>query len=441
MTEAVQKSTFAHLREDRRYAAMVGLGFSSGMPFLLVYITQSAWLSEAKVPLELIGLMSWLTFAYKLKFLWAPLLDQYDAPVLSRLLGRRRGWIVASQLAVAATLAGVAFGDPGARLAWTILFSAALGVAGATQDITIDGWRINAAPLEKQPLMGSFAEMGYRVGNLAAGAGALYLADRFGWRASYLCMAALMAPGMIAALLAPEPDIDYEAARHPERPTLAAAIWAPIKELFTRLGPLAIPVFLLIAGFRMPGYLTNAMAIPMFKALHYSDSDIATVTKLFGFGIAMAGVFLCSYLVPRIGLMTAMLLGTAAASASHLSLAWLAGHAGDSSGGEFWAFALAVGVEGFAASFATIVLITFMSSLAKAEFAGSQYSLMTSLCALPGFLLAGFSGLIVERTGFVAFFQFTSLIGVPVALLCWWLWRHHHDAFSLRHAPGAPLAH
>ncbi|WP_374545300.1 hypothetical protein [Rhodoblastus sp.] len=172
MTETSRKSYLDHLREDRRYAAMVGLGFSSGMPFLLVYITQSAWLSEAKVPLELIGLMSWLTFAYKLKFLWAPLLDQYDAPVLSRWLGRRRGWIVASQIAVAITLAGVAFGDPGARLAWTIFFSAALGVAGATQDIVIDGWRINAAPLEKQPLMGSFSEMGYRVGNLAAGAGA-----------------------------------------------------------------------------------------------------------------------------------------------------------------------------------------------------------------------------------------------------------------------------
>ncbi len=245
-----------------------------------------------------------------------------------------------------------------------------------------------------------------------------------------------MAPGMISALVAPEPEIDVIEARHPERPGLAAAIWAPIKELFSRLGPLALPVFLLIAGFRMPGYLSNAMAIPLFKSLHYSDSDIATVTKLFGFGIAMAGVFACSWLVPRIGLMTSMLLGTAAASASHLSLAWLAGH-----GGEFWAFALAVGVDGFAASFATIVLITFMSSLAKAEFAGSQYSLMTSLCAMPGFVLAGFSGLIVEKTGFVAFFQLTSLIGAPVALLCTWLWRHHRDAFSLHHAPGAPLSH
>ncbi len=423
MTEA--KTFLDHLREDRRYIAMLGLGFASGMPYLLVYITQSAWLSEAKVPLELLGLMSWLTIAYKLKFLWAPLLDQYDAPVLSRWLGRRRGWIVLSQLAVAAALAGVAFGDPGARLWWTVLFSFVLGVAGATQDIVIDGWRINAAPVEKQALMGSFSEMGYRVGTLAAGAGALFLAQGFGWRLSYLCMAALMIPGGIAALAAPEPEIDHVHALHKERPGFAAAIWAPIRELFTRLGPLAVPTLLLVAGFRMPGYISNAMAMPLFKSLHYSDADIATVTKLFGFGVAIGGVFLCSYVVPRLGLMPALLLGTVAGSASHLSLAWLAAH-----GGDFWAFALAVSIDSFAYSFASIVLITFMSTLANAEFAGSQYALMTSLCAMPGFFLAGFAGFIVERTGFSTFFALTSLIGAPVALLCWWLWRNHGEVLA-----------
>ena len=333
--------------------------------------------------------------------------------------------IVLSQLAVAAALAGVAFGDPGARLWWTVLFSFVLGVAGATQDIVIDGWRINAATVEKQALMGSFSEMGYRVGTLAAGAGALFLAQGFGWRLSYLCMAALMIPGGIAALAAPEPEIDHVHALHKERPGFVAAIWAPIRELFTRLGRLAVPTLLLVAGFRMPGYISNAMAMPLFKSLHYSDADIATVTKLFGFGVAIGGVFLCSYVVPRLGLMPALLLGTVAGSASHLSLAWLAAH-----GGDFWAFALAVSIDSFAYSFASIVLITFMSTLANAEFAGSQYALMTSLCAMPGFFLAGFAGFIVERTGFSTFFALTSLIGAPVALLCWWLWRNHGEVLA-----------
>ena len=183
----------APLFTDIRVAAVLGLGFAQGIPFLLVYATQSAWLSEAKVPLATIGLMSELTIAYKLKFLWAPFLDRYDAPILGPLLGRRRGWIVASQILVALALAGVAFGDPADWLAWTVAFSLALGVAGATQDVVIDGWRIAVAPQERQALMSSWAEIGYRVGNLAAGAGALYLSDRYGWRAAYLAMA--MVPG------------------------------------------------------------------------------------------------------------------------------------------------------------------------------------------------------------------------------------------------------
>ena len=146
---------FAPLFTDIRVAAVLGLGFAQGMPFLLVYATQSAWLSEAKVPLATIGLMSELTIAYKFKFLWAPFLDRYDPPLLGRLLGRRRGWIVAAQIAVAAALAGVAFGDPAHWLAWTVAFSLALGVAGATQDIVVDGWRIAVAPLERQALMSS----------------------------------------------------------------------------------------------------------------------------------------------------------------------------------------------------------------------------------------------------------------------------------------------
>ena len=204
-------SLLAHVLADRRYAAMLGLGFSAGIPFLLVYVTQSAWLSEAKVPIETIGLMSELTIAYKFKFVWAPFLDKYDAPIFSALLGRRRGWIIVSQLAIMLALAGVAFGDPAHWMGYTVAFSLALGVAGATQDVTIDGWRITSVPVDKQSVMTAISEMGYRVGTLAAGAGALLLADRYGWRSAYLCMAALMTVGAISAFVAPEPKSDITA--------------------------------------------------------------------------------------------------------------------------------------------------------------------------------------------------------------------------------------
>jgi MFS transporter, PAT family, beta-lactamase induction signal transducer AmpG len=424
-------SVLAYVLADRRYAAMLGLGFSAGIPYLLVYVTQSAWLSEAKVPIETIGLMSELTIAYKFKFVWAPFLDKYDAPIFSALLGRRRGWIVVSQLAIMLALAGVAFGDPAHWMGYTVAFSLALGVAGATQDVTIDGWRITSVPVDKQSVMTAISEMGYRVGTLAAGAGALLLADRYGWRSAYLCMAALMTVGAISAFVAPAPESDFTVSH--QHPGFAAAVIAPIKELVTRLGPRALPILLMIAGFRMPGYISSAMAFPLFKSLDYSDTDIATVTKLFGFWVALGATFFSSYIIRRIGMMPSLLLGTVAGSASHLSLAWLSAQGG----GGFWIFAVAVSIEGFAYAFAQVVLITYMSSLTATELAASQYALLTSLCAFPGSLLAGTSGFIIARTGFTMFFVLTSLIGIPVAALCWYVSGLHADMTPARRRHGS----
>ncbi len=416
-----------HIVSDRRALAMLGLGFSSGLPLLLVYATQSAWFSDAKVPVEYLGLLSELTLAYKLKFLWAPFLDRYDCPALGRLLGRRRGWMVAAQLLVVVALCGIAAGDPARRLWWTVAFSLALGFAGASGDVVIDGWRIAVAP-EKKAVMSSWAEIGWRVGTLAGGAGALILADRIGWSGAYLGMATLTLPGLAAALLAPEPAVEEKNNRHQN---FVVTIWEPIRELVVRLGPMAAPILVLVAGFRMPGYVASAMAIPLFKALHYSNTDIATVTKVFGFGVAIAATAFGGWLVPRLGMMPSLFVGTFAGSASHLSLAWLAAH-GDHAGGEFWVFAVAVSIDAFAYAFASIVLITYMSTLCSSALAASQYALLTSLVALPGSFLAAGSGFIIKRLGFEHFFEATSLIGLPVALLCLWVW--HREARQPRPA-------
>src|SRR3954451_7346528 len=183
---------------DRRIAPALGLGFTSGIPFLLVYSTQSAWLSDIGISIATIGLLSELTLAYKFKFLWAPFLDRYNPPLLGRSLGRRRGWIVVSQVGVMATLAGIAFGDPAHRLVWTIVLSLALGFAGATLDLVIDGWRITSVrPPEKQAVLSSWTEIGWRVGNLAAGARALFLADQIGWEGGFLCIAGPVVGGIV----------------------------------------------------------------------------------------------------------------------------------------------------------------------------------------------------------------------------------------------------
>ena len=407
-TDAERIPFWSALITDRRIAPALGLGFTSGMPFLLTYSTQSAWLTDAGVPLTTIGLLSELTLAYKFKFVWAPFLDQYDPPLLGGALGRRRGWLIAAILAVMAVLAGIAFGDPRHWILWTVGFSLALGIAGATLDLVLDGWRITSVrPPEKQAVLSAWTEIGWRVGNLAAGAGALYLADHIGWKGAYLCMAALMLVGIVATLFAPEPSPDLQP--HKPHAGFVETIWAPIRDLLKRLGPMAAAILLLVAGFRMPGYIAGAMAIPLFKHQGFTNTDIAAVTKVFGFWI------------PRIGLMSSLLIGTVAGSASHLALALLAAHGGDE-GKAFWTFALAVGVEGFAYDFASIVLITYMSTISSVEHAASQFGLLTSLCAFPGSILAGFSGFVIEHTGFVWFFIWTSLIGIPVALLAVFVW-------------------
>src|ERR1700712_5474615 len=186
-TDAEPVPFWSALIRDRRIAPALGLGFTSGMPFLLTYSTQSAWLTDAAVPLATIGLLSELTLAYKFKFVWAPFLDQYDPPLLGSLIGRRRSWLVLAMVAVMAMGAGIAFGDPGHWIWWTVGFSLALGIAGATLDLVLDGWRITSVrPPEKQAVLSSWTEIGWRVGNLAAGAGALYLADHVGWRGAHL---------------------------------------------------------------------------------------------------------------------------------------------------------------------------------------------------------------------------------------------------------------
>lgn len=415
VTPTDQRSFITQLKDDpRRVGAAVALGFSTGLPFLLIYSTQSAWLYEAQVPIETIGLLSEMTLAYKFKWLWAPFLDEYDAPIFSAMFGRRRGWIIVSQIAVILGLIGVAFGDPADWLTWTVLFSFALGIAGATQDISVDGWRITIVTREKLAFLTSVTEIGYRVGTAVASAGALYIANSFGWKAAYLSMSMTMFIGLFAALVAPEPPSDLQP--HREQPNFRFIITEPIKELWRRLGPLAPAILLLIAGFRMPGYVSGAMAMPLFKSLHFTEADIATVTKIFGFWIALGGTLLAGLVVRHFGMMKSLLIGTVAGSASHLSLAWLAAHGHDTTD-----FAIAAGIDGFAYAFAQVVLIIYMSTLVSTEFATSQYALLTSLCSLPGSLLAGASGYIIKATSFETFFILTSAMGIPVAILAWWL--------------------
>jgi MFS transporter, PAT family, beta-lactamase induction signal transducer AmpG len=411
----IARPKFRDIAADPTLALMLALGFSSGLPFLLILGTQAARLAEAKVPIEEIGLVSWVSLCYSLKFLWAPIIDEVDLPWLAKALGRRRAWLLAAQIGVVAGLVALAFADPAHSLTGLIVRAAITAFAAATQDIVVDGWRIDSAPPERQGLMAATYNLGYRFGLIIAGAGALYIADYSGWRAAYLIMASLMLVGMIAGLLSP---------RLPERESVDGAspaekFVAPLTDLWQRFGPMLAAILLFVALYRLPDFLSGVMANPLYIGLGFSKSQIATMSKVYGIWIGIAGAFAGGFAITRIGLMPALLIGGIAAAGSHLCLALLA-----ASGNSLPLLALSVSVENFAGNFAGAALIAYMSSLTSPAYAASQYALLSSLYALLGKFFGGLSGFAVEKVGFAAFFASTSLIGLPVAALCLFLWAH-----------------
>ncbi|HEY1735536.1 MAG TPA: MFS transporter [Methylovirgula sp.] len=408
---------FRDIVADPILALMLALGFSSGLPFLLVLGTQAARLAEAKVPIEEIGLVSWVGLCYSLKFLWSPVIDTIDVPILAPLLGRRRAWLLAAQIGIALGLVALGFANP-AHSIWEVVGCAAFtAFFAATQDIVIDGWRIDSAPVERQGIMAATYNLGYRLGLLSAGAGALYLADYKGWRIAYLSMAALMTIGVAACLLSPRlPD------RAQERVSFAVKLTEPVTDLWQRYGNLLVAIFALVAIYRLPDFLSGVMANPLYIHLGFSKSQIATMSKIYGIWIGIAGAFAGGYAITRIGLMPALLIGGIAASASHLCLALLA-----ATGKSLPLLALSVSVENFAGNFAGAALIAYMSSLTAPAFAASQYALLSSLFALIGKFLGGLSGFAVKQIGFAGFFASTSLIGIPVATLCLFLWAKQNE--------------
>jgi PAT family beta-lactamase induction signal transducer AmpG len=409
--------SFALLRQtaaDPRLALMLGLGYSSGLPFLLIFSTQSAWLREAGVSKADIGLFSACALAFSFKFLWAPFIDRFDPPGLGRRLGRRRGWMLIAQLGVAAGLVGLAFGAPTRTLTWSVTFAFFTAFAAATQDVTVDGWRIDAAPPDRQGTMTAVYSLGYRLAMICAGAGAFYLADFGGWRLAYLVMAALTLVGMTACLLSPR--FDRVVAGPP--PTFRSSFVEPLMDLVRRYSAMIAPILVLVAIYRLPDFVSGVMANPLYIDLGFTKSDIATVSKLYGVWIGIAGAFAGGALGQRIGLMPTLLIGGVAASASHLSLAYLAGHPG-----RLDLLTLAVSVESFASGFAGASLIAYMSALVSPGYAATQYALLSSLYALPGKFVGTMSGFMVEAMGYPRFFATTALIGVPVALLCLLVWR------------------
>jgi PAT family beta-lactamase induction signal transducer AmpG len=417
------------LLADRRVALILALGYSSGLPLLLVFGTLSAWLRESGVPVTTIGLFSYLALAYSFKFLWSPIVDAFDVPVLSRLFGRRRAWMLTAQSLVAIGLVGVGLSNPTASIAVTAMFAFLVAFGSATQDVVVDGFRIDVAPTSRQGVLAAAYQLGYRLALLCAGAGALYIAEFVSWHAAYFAMAALMVVGMTATLLAPvvdkapEPEALGGATREVPKFSFAQAVIAPLRDLFRRKGLLLIGILALVALYRLPDFVAGVMANPFYIDLGFSKVDIANVSKLYGVWVGMIGAFAGGIAVAKIGLRMTLLLGAILGAGSNLMFTWLA-----MEGAKLPFLVAAISVDNFAGSFAGSALIAYMSGLTAPGFAATQYALLSSLYALPGKLVGGVSGFIVQAHGYATFFTMTAAVGIPVVLLCLFLWPYTTEA-------------
>ena len=402
---------------DGRVALMLVLAYSTGLPYLLVFSTLSVWLREAGVALTTIGLFSWLALAYSLKFIWAPVIDGIDVPVLAKLLGRRRAWLVVCQAVIAAGLIGMGLSGPTPNLMPLACFTFLVAFGSATQDVATDGWRIDAAPLEKQGVMAAAYQLGYRLALLCAGAGALYIAEFVGWRVAYFAMAGLLVVGFVATLLSPIVDREPQGGR-PPRFDFVQGIKAPLVDLYRRSDPLFIPILVFVSLYRLPDFVSGVMAYPMYVDLGFAKTDIANVSKIYGVWVGIAGAFVGGYAVSKAGLRTTLLIGGIVGAASNLMLAWLF-----LEGARIEALVLTISVDNFSAGFAGVALVTYMSGLTGAGFAATQYALLSSLYALPGKFVGGASGFIVTWYGYPTFFVLTAAVGIPVVAMCLWVTR------------------
>ena len=415
-----------------RVMVMIFLGFSAGLPYLLVFSTLSAWLRDVGIARTTIGFFSWVGITYSIKVLWAPVVDRLPLFMLTRWLGKRRSWMLAAQVTIAIGLIGMALNDPHNNLNLIALFALLVAFGSATQDITIDAYRIEAVDKLLQGAMAANYVLGYRLALLVAGAGAFYLADADSWSFAYLIMAALMGIGVVTTLLISEPShsTDRQTLRFEEtleksvgiqsrKNTLLRlfawfidAVISPFVEFFQRNGWLAILILLLIGSYRISDITMGVMANPFYLDLGFSKIEIANITKIFGFFMTIAGAGLGGILVIRFGISRPLLLGAVMVALTNLLFAWLA-----VTEPNLVSLALVISVDNLSGGLASAAFIAYLSSLTNTMYTATQYALFSSIMTLPGKMIGGFSGLIVDTAGSVSFFVYAAILGVPAICL------------------------
>ncbi len=429
-----------------RARVMLFLGFSSGLPLLLVFGTLSVWLREAGVERSTIGFISWVALAYGFKWVWSPLVDKLPIPWLTRSLGRRRAWLLLSQLAVAAGLVGMAFSDPQQGLPLLVGLAVLVAFSSATQDIAIDAFRIESAETRMQGALAATYMVGYRLAMILASAGVLWIADWAGggegyhpdaWRLAYLLMAASMGVGLVTTLLVDEPaeppndnEVERAGARRIRQwrglpiwladllEWLWRAVVSPFADFLRRYRWQAVLLLALIASYRISDIVLGVIANVFYIDLGFTKTQIADVTKVFGILMTLVGAALGGVLVSRLGVMRMLFIGGLLAAATNLFFALLA-----QSGPRIGLLMAVVAADNLSAGLASAAFVAYLSGLTNVAYSATQYALFSSVMLLFPKFVGGFSGVLVEKLGYPGFFLLTAAMGVPVLLLVAAAWR------------------
>jgi len=407
---------------------MLLLGFSAGLPLLLVFGTLSFWLREAGIDRTTIGYLSWVGLAYGFKWVWAPLVDRLPIPLLTRLLGRRRSWLLLSQSVIMAALVGMALTDPKIALLPVVWCALAVAFGSATQDIALDAFRIESADVQRQAALAAAYQTGYRMAMIWAGAGVLWIAARAevagaggvtgyqhgAWQIAYFAMAASMLLGVVTVLFSPEPaPRELPPARNAAE-WLKSALVEPFADFLRRYGKQAALILMLIAVYRISDVVMGIMANPFYVDMGYTKDEVAAVTKIYGVIMTLVGAFVGGALAMRFGVMRVLMLGAILSAGSNLLFAWLG-----SLGHDVNALIFVISADNLSSGIASAAFIAYLSSLTNINYSATQYALFSSMMLLLPKFLAGYSGTYVDAFGYSSFFTVTALLGAPVLLLVW----------------------
>jgi PAT family beta-lactamase induction signal transducer AmpG len=432
MSEAVpapsepKPSWGATLRVYRESATirMLFLGFSAGLPLLLVLGTLGFWLREAGIDRTTIGFFSWVGLVYAGKWVWAPLVDRLPIPVLSR-LGRRRAWLLLAQSLVVAGLIGMALSDPRRSLETVVWCALMVAFGSATQDIALDAFRIESADARRQAALAASYQTGYRLAMIWAGAGVLWIAARSevagaasyqhaAWQTAYLVMAASMAVGVLTVLLSPEPVRRVQPRSRNAAAWLREVLVEPFADFLRRYRWQAALILSLIAVYRISDVVMGIMANPFYVDMGYTKDEVAAVTKVFGVIMTLVGAFVGGVLALRLGVMRVLMLGAVLSAASNLLFAWLG-----SRGHDVQALIFVISADNLSSGIASAAFIAYLSSLTNINYSATQYALFSSMMLLLPKFLAGYSGWYVDLFGYSNFFTATAALGLPVLVLVW----------------------